>query len=106
MSSEIFYVGKGTKLRAWSKHGRNPLWKVITAKYEYTVEVVEDNLVAKVALELEEFVISYHKLKIFGGTRISATRRDFKQQIGIDPKQLFKTEKWRYKSVAGWPLSL
>jgi hypothetical protein len=209
---EIFYVGKGTKLRAWSKHGRNPLWKAITAKYGYTVEVVEDNLVAKVALELEEFIISYHKLKIFGGTlanlttggegvcgvphseetkkkisitssgssngnsdknsytfvnfhtqekytgtrqdftlkygisvadlfkgkvlcvfswclesnihkitkpkydctvynfisvdgtKISATRRDFKQQTGIDPKQLFKSEKGRYKSVAGWSL--
>ena len=213
-SGEIFYVGKGTKVRAWSKHSRNPLWRAITTKYGYTVEIIEDNLIAKVALELEEFIISYHKLKIFGGTlanltrggegvcgvphreetkkkisitssgirngrsdkniytfvnfytkerytgtrqgftsvygivvsdlftngilttkswcleenlhkvikpksdctvynfthadgsTISASRRDFKDKTGIDPKCLFKSEKWRYKSVAGWSLSL
>ena len=212
-SGEIFYVGKGTKVRAWSKHGRNPIWKAITTKYGYTVEIIEDNLIAKVALELEEFIISYHKLKIFGGTlanltrggdgvcgvphseetkkkisitssgirngrsdkniytfinfytqerfigtrqdftskykivvadlfkhkvltvlswcleenlpkitkpkcdcneylfthtsgeTVTATRRDFKASTGVDPRQLFKSEKYRYKSVSGWSLT-
>lgn len=212
-SGEIFYVGKGTKVRAWSKHGRNPLWRAVVAKYRYTVEIIEDNLIAKVALELEEFIISYHKLKIFGGTLanltlggegvcgvphsettkrklsitshgsrngnsdkniytfvnfytrenyqgtrqdftdkygisvadlfkgkvltvlswclednlnkiikpkcdctvydfihasgqvVSATRRDFKVQTGVDPRALFRCEKYRYKSVSGWSLT-
>lgn len=39
------------------------------------------------------------------GETITATRRDFKNQTDVDPRQLFKSEKWRYKSVAGWALS-
>ena len=42
-NGEVFYVGKGTKLRAWSKHGRNEHWNNIVKKYgEFAVEIVKD----------------------------------------------------------------
>lgn len=38
------------------------------------------------------------------GTSIIATRRDFKEQTGVDPRALFRSEKYKYNSVKGWGL--
>lgn len=57
-NGEVFYVGKGTKKRAWSRHGRNPYWNNIYKKYgEFTVEIFEDNLQEWYAFELEQALI-------------------------------------------------
>ena len=39
-TGRIFYVGKGTKNRAWTKGSRNLHWRNIVNKHGYTVEIV------------------------------------------------------------------
>ena len=36
----IFYIGKGSNQRAWSKHNRNKYWKNIVEKHGYYVEIL------------------------------------------------------------------
>lgn len=73
LNGEIFYVGKGRDKRAWSPHGRNTFWKNTVLKYEYNVSIIEDNLSESQAFELEEFLISYCKLRTQGGTLTNLT---------------------------------
>lgn len=40
------------------------------------------------------------------GRVVVANRRDFKSQIGIDPRGLFRSSKYRNKSVKGWSLKM
>jgi hypothetical protein len=58
LKNEIFYVGKGCGKRAWSKYSRNPIWKNITKKYGYIIDIAEDNLTEEEAFEKEIFYIS------------------------------------------------
>jgi len=54
-SGEIFYIGKGTGIRAWSA-GRHPLWSRYVEKHlngEYKVKILHDNLSAEDVDELE-----------------------------------------------------
>ena len=54
-TGQIFYVGKGTGRRAWSAH-RHPLWSRYVEKHlngEYQVQILQDNLSAEEAEELE-----------------------------------------------------
>lgn len=68
-NGEVFYVGKGTKNRAWSKHNRNPLWNAIVKKHgAFEVEIVLDNLQEWYAFELEYNLILQYGLKSEGGT--------------------------------------
>ena len=56
----IFYVGKGTGKRAWSKGGHNPLWrKYIEERLhgKYTVEIFKEGLIEQKAEELESELI-------------------------------------------------
>ena len=57
--NECFYVGKGTRDRAYSQGRRNIHWKNIVAKLErtgssYEVRIVADGLTEKEALDLEK----------------------------------------------------
>lgn len=52
-TNEIFYVGKGRKLRAISEHGRSKIWKNITSDYNWDVIKLHENLSNDVACELE-----------------------------------------------------
>lgn len=63
-NGEVFYVGKGTKGRAWSRHGRNPYWNNVYKKYgSFIVEIVQDNLQEWYAFELEqELMLKYKNL--------------------------------------------
>lgn len=75
--NSIFYIGIGKirtdklatteKLkhyRAYSKQGRNPIWKNIVNKTTYKVEIVKSNISKKTAIELEIFLIEkYGKIK-------------------------------------------
>ena len=72
-NGEIFYVGKGTKNRAWSKHGRNKHWCNVVNKYgKFTVEIVLDNLQEWYAFELEkdltlQYREQYHLVNVTDG---------------------------------------
>ena len=56
---EIFYVGKGSKKRAWSKKDRNNHWKNIVNKYGYNVIILSDNLEEEDSLKLEIEIIAH-----------------------------------------------
>lgn len=61
-TGEVFYVGKGTKNRAWNRHGRNPYWNNIYKKYgTFIVEIVQDNLQEWYAFELEQELMLKHE---------------------------------------------
>lgn len=75
--NSIFYVGIGKvrtdilattdkmkHYRAYSKQGRNPIWKAIVNKTSYTVEIVETDLTKEEAISLEISLIEkYGKIK-------------------------------------------
>ena len=58
LKNQIFYVGKGCGNRAWSKYGRNPIWKNMVKKYGYIVDIIEDNLSEDESFEREIFYIN------------------------------------------------
>jgi len=62
-NGDIFYVGKGTKKRAWSKHSRNSYWTNVYNKYKsFDVEIIADNLQEWYAFELEsELIMKYRE---------------------------------------------
>lgn len=55
-TNEIFYVGKGTKRRAWSKQMRNRWWHHIANAHGYNVEVCAYWETEKEAYDHEEFL--------------------------------------------------
>lgn len=57
----VFYVGKGTRERAWSTHGRNTRWQRTVAKYGYKVVLLADGLTQEQALEEEAAIIAHFK---------------------------------------------
>lgn len=50
---KVFYVGKGTRERAWDQHGRNLYWRRVAAKHGVVVEIVVDGLDGRAALDSE-----------------------------------------------------
>jgi hypothetical protein len=74
----IFYIGIGKintkgktykmeRYRAYSKQGRNPIWKNIVAKTAYVVEIIKDDLGFDEAKGLEIELISLHGKVKTGG---------------------------------------
>lgn len=57
----VFYVGKGTRGRAWSTHGRNTRWQRTVAKYGHKVVLLADGLTQEQAVEEEAAIIAYFK---------------------------------------------
>lgn len=60
----IFYVGKGSGFRAWTKAGRNPHWNNVANKYGFAVEILFDCLLEEEAHLVEIDVIK--ELRYFG----------------------------------------
>lgn len=55
-TKDIFYIGKGTKRRAWESYGRNQYWKNIVNKHQgFEVSILIDNLNEDYAY-LQEFL--------------------------------------------------
>lgn len=69
-----FYVGKGRRRRAWSKH-RSAEWQEIVASLTdgYAVEIVEENLTEREAHDLEVDLIYKHRRIDEGGTLVNKT---------------------------------
>ena len=57
----VFYIGKGTRGRAWSTHGRNNWWQRTVAKYGYSVMLLADGLTQEQAIEEEAQIIAHFK---------------------------------------------
>jgi hypothetical protein len=60
-SGEVFYVGKGTGKRAWSRNLRNRHWKYIVACHGFVVQIHTDKLTEDQAFELEKQLIKHYK---------------------------------------------
>ena len=72
-TNEIFYVGISSKddsnyIRAFSKSGRNSIWKDIVEKYGYNVIIVKENVTLLQAIKIEKKLIKlYGRLDNFTG---------------------------------------
>ena len=53
LKNEVFYVGIGSKARAYSKDSRNRFWKFLVSKYGFIVNIVAENLSIEQAKQLE-----------------------------------------------------
>jgi hypothetical protein len=56
-TGELFYIGKGMKGRAWSRHRRNQHWHNVVNKHGYTVKILYDNLTEEEAYKKETRLI-------------------------------------------------
>jgi hypothetical protein len=73
-NGEVFYVGKGTKNRAYEKKSRSKFWHKVVNKYEYIVEIVEYGLQEWYAHELECNLIGLYGRRDRGyGTLVNLT---------------------------------
>ena len=70
-TGEIFYVGKGSRRRAWDSCQRNPWWKNINQKSGFDVDVCADSLSQVDAFKLEKELISLLKKLGVGLTNLS-----------------------------------
>ena len=57
LKNEVFYVGIGSKARAYDKYARNKFWKYTTKKYGYIINIVKEGLSEIEAFDLEKFYI-------------------------------------------------
>ncbi len=57
IKNEIFYIGKGSKNRAFDNSRRSNYWNRITKKYNLIVDILEDNLTEEEAFERERWYI-------------------------------------------------
>lgn len=58
-NGEVFYVGKGSKNRAYSKNLRNKHWLNIVKKHGFKVTIARKNLTEDQAFDLEKRLICY-----------------------------------------------
>jgi len=56
-TNEVFYVGKGSGLRAYDKNGRNTYWHRIVNKHGYSIDIIEKALSEQEAFKREEQLI-------------------------------------------------
>lgn len=68
-----FYVGKGSKDRAFSKASRNKFWKNIANKHGYKVQYISKNLNEAEAFYLENFYIKLYGRRDHGGILVNQT---------------------------------
>jgi DNA polymerase III gamma/tau subunit len=56
-TGELFYIGKGTKKRAWLKRRKNPHWSNVVNKHGLEVRILEDFLTEEQAFQREKELI-------------------------------------------------
>lgn len=98
--NQLFYVGKGTGRRAWSKKSRNKHWKRIAEKHGYEIFMFCDGLLEADALALEKAIIvdtspeaNYTMGGDGGNTFLRKTSEEIreimqKRKLKQDPKKL------------------
>lgn len=60
-NGDVFYVGKGTRKRAWSYYLRNRYWQHIVNCHGLIVEIHTDNLTEDSAFALEKDLIQHYR---------------------------------------------
>ena len=73
-NNTVFYIGIGTKTRAFSKHKRNKYWNNIINKTNYEVQILKSDLTWEDACEMEKVLISWFGRRDLGlGTLVNLT---------------------------------
>lgn len=115
-NGEIFYVGKGTKKRAWSQYLRNRHWQCIVNRHGFIVKIHTDNLTENQAFDLEKQLIKQYKIisKLTnvtdGGGGVSGSHVNLGipkteshkaklRQVNLGKKQSLETIEKRKKSI-------
>lgn len=57
-TNELFYIGKGTNNRAYSKESRNIYWKRVVKKHNYIVVIKKSLISESLAFKYEKYFIS------------------------------------------------
>lgn len=70
-TGDIFYVGKGSRRRAWSSDRRNTWWKNVANKSGFDVEIWAEGLEESCAFELEKKLIALFSKLGFPLTNLS-----------------------------------
>lgn len=108
-TSTVFYIGKGTARRAYSKYARNNLWHKIAKKHGYTVQIISYWGTEQEAFEHEKKLIKFYKetgidLANFtnGGDGISGYRhtKEAKERASKMFKELWANPEWKSKMNA------
>jgi hypothetical protein len=68
--NSIFYIGKGTDKRAWTKRGRSNHWKNIVKKAGYRVLSIKDQMSETDAFTLEKYLIVFYGRADLGEGRL------------------------------------
>lgn len=67
-----FYVGKGSKQRAWTKRTRNQRWCSIVQAHGLTIEIVKNELTEKQAFDFEiQLIVKLKTRNTFGGANFT-----------------------------------
>ena len=56
--NSIFYIGKGSGKRAWTRQGRNIYWKRVAEKAGFEVEILYHDLQEEEAFILEKILFA------------------------------------------------
>jgi hypothetical protein len=73
-TGEVFYVGKGSGRRAWTRKSRNVYWHRVAKKNGVLVEILRDGLQEWAALELEiDYIALYGRKSTGYGPLINLT---------------------------------
>lgn len=68
-----FYIGKGTKNRAFSSYKRNVFWNNTVSKYGYEVIILADGLTENQSFEIEKYYIKKYGFRHDGGVLVNLT---------------------------------
>lgn len=110
-TGELFYVGKGTGKRAWTKRSRNQYWHRVVNKHGYVVKIIEDNLTDQEAFNKEIELIAEHKSSLVnlneggnGHTSESATdicnRPEVKKKLSDSVRKKWQDPEYRQKVLS------
>jgi hypothetical protein len=102
-TGDIFYIGIGlTEKRAFTKKGRNTLWKNIVSKSQYEVEILIDNISWEEACKKEKEFIALHGRKDLntgtlcnltcGGDGVINLSNEARHRIGNGNRGISRTE--------------
>lgn len=119
--NSIFYVGKGSGVRAWDLIKRNSLWQKVANKYGVVVEIYKKGLQEWYAYEIEkDLILQYGKIANKTGTLANITdggdgggspypcwKKDFVVRDYYNPKtgEFFSGNRDDFKEKFGFDIS-
>lgn len=104
--NEVFYIGVGgldkfdNYKRAYSKQGRNKIWKGIVSRTDFEVEIILDDLKRETVLIKEiEFVNLYGRLDLNTGTLCNLTEGGIGGRSRVVPEHVKEYLRNKYTGI-------